>query len=89
MPALLFQSKEMHALPTLLASLYDARLRQASGGAQTVSSATHPLPRTKVEQAEISVALSAFASILILVPFAFVAATFVTNLVRERETSTK
>ena len=88
-PTMLFQSKQVHALPTLLASLYDARLRQASGGASTISAATHPLPRTRVEQAELSIALSAFASILILVPFAFVAASFVTPHVRERETGSK
>ena len=88
-PTLMFQSKQMHALPTLLASLYDARLRQATGGASTLAAATHPLPRTRVEQAEISIALSAFASIMILIPFAFVAASFVTPHVRERETGSK
>ena len=88
-PTLLFQSKQMHALPTLLSSLYDARLRQASGGAMSIAAASHPLPRTRVEQAEISIALSAFASIMILIPFAFVAASFVTPHVRERETGSK
>ena len=86
---LMFQSKQMHALPTLLASLYDAQLRDTSGGSRTLTTASHPLPRTKTEQAEISIALSAFASILILVPFAFVAASFVTPHVRERETGSK
>ena len=78
----------MHALPTLLASLYDARLRQATGGAGArrgdAPAATHPRRAGRD-----SIALSAFASIMILIPFAFVAASFVTPHVRERETGSK
>ena len=88
-PSLLFQSKAMHGLPTLLNSLYDARVRQATGGARGLAMSVHPLPRTKEDQLYLGIAISAFASILILVPFAFVGASFVTPLVRERETGSK
>ena len=86
---LLFESRQIHALPTLLAARDDALLRAATAGAVTLAVATHDLPRTFKETAKISAFISVFASILILVPFAFVAASFVTPLVRERESGSK
>ena len=88
-PTIMFESKHVHALPALLAAMHDAQLRLYSGGTLTLSTATHDLPRTDKETALISAFLSVFASILILVPFAFVAASFVTPLVRERESGSK
>ena len=86
---LAFNATATHALPTLMASYHSAALSDATAGGYSLSAAAHPLPRTKRETAIRSAFLGIFASIIILIPFAFVAASFVAPLVRERESGSK
>ena len=87
--SLFFNSTSIHALPTLVASLFNATLARATGGKQTIAAATHALPRVASEVAQRSSFTSLFGSILILIPLAFAAASYVTPHVRERESGSK
>ena len=87
--ALLYNSTSIHALPTLVASLYNATLSRATGGTQSIAAAAHALPRVSIEVAQRSAFTSLFGSILILIPLAFAAASYVTAHVRERESGSK
>ena len=86
--SLFYNSTSIHALPTLIASLYNASLSRATGGTQSIAAAAHALPRVSVEVAQRSAFTSLFGAILILIPLAFAAASYVTPHVRERETLT-
>ena len=85
----MFNSTSIWALPTLVASVFNETLHEATGGAHSINAATHALPRTKRTVAEYNSFISLFASIMILIPLAFAAASFVTPLVRERESGSK
>ena len=87
--SLFYNSTSIHALPTLIASLYNATLSRATGGAQSIAAAAHALPRVSVEVAQRSAFTSLFGAILILIPLAFAAASYVTPHVRERESGSK
>ena len=87
--ALLYNSTSIHALPTLVASLYDELLARATGGAHRLRATAHALPRTRRAVAQRTSFVSLFASIMILIPLAFAAAAYVTPYVRERESGSK
>ncbi|KAL1503435.1 hypothetical protein AB1Y20_011923 [Prymnesium parvum] len=87
--ALLFNASAIHSLPALVNSLYDARVAIASGNQSFIHAVSKDLPLSKDRKAKIASFVSVFASIMILIPFAFVAATFVTPLLRERESGSK
>ena len=50
--SLFYNSTSIHALPTLVASLYNASLSRATGGTQSIAAAAHALPRVSVEVAQ-------------------------------------
>ena len=85
----MYNSTSIWAMPTLVASIFNETLHGATGGVHTINTATHALPRTKRTVAEYNSFVSLFASIMILIPLAFAAASFVTPLVRERESGSK
>lgn len=93
MTTLGFNSTSTHALPTLLASVYDARYRLATGGAGGIETIAQSLPAPRDESAVRDIAtrtLRGFlAAIIILVPFAYTAAAPVVSLVRERASGSK
>ena len=80
---LLFNSTSTHALPTLLASAHDALLRNQTGGDATLNVAIEALPFSKWEESRLTGFVALFGSILIIIPFAFVGALFVSPLLRE------
>jgi len=84
-----FNSTSTHAMPTILTSAYDALLSNTTNGSARLSTSAHALPYSKREEATISSIIAVFASIMILVPFAFVGALFITPLLREREAGSK
>lgn len=84
-----FNSTSTHAMPTILNSAYDALLANATGGTARLSASAQALPYSKRQEATLSSIIAVFASIMILVPFAFVGALFVTPLLRERESGSK
>mmetsp|Transcript_71331 Transcript_71331/g.189760 ORF Transcript_71331/g.189760 Transcript_71331/m.189760 type:complete len:1192 (-) Transcript_71331:531-4106(-) len=87
--SLLFNSSAIHALPALVNSVFDARVAAVSGNQSSISAVSNSLPVSKTRKATIAAFVSVFASIMILIPFAFVGASFVTALVRERESGSK
>ena len=50
--SLFYNSTSIHALPTLVASLYNASLSRATNGTQSIAAAAHALPRVSVEVAQ-------------------------------------
>jgi ATP-binding cassette subfamily A (ABC1) protein 7 len=78
-----------HSMPILINTLYDALLLQATGGASTITGYTQDLPLDDASKAYIDSFIAVFAAILIMVPYSFVGATFVTPLVREKESGSK
>ena len=86
---LLFNSTSTLALPAMVDSMYDALVQQASGGEVSVVGSMQSLPRAAFNQNRFNAFVDLFASLVITIPFAFVAAQFVTPLVRERESGSK
>ena len=80
-----FNASWVHTLPLLVSSVFDAALSRAAGGNQRITAAVRSLPQTKRQTALIDAFVSVFASIMILIPFAFVAASFISPLVAERD----
>jgi len=87
--SLLFNSTSYHSLPCMLDSFYNGLLQSTTNGAVSVAGTIHSLPLSSDDEATISQFVALFASIMILIPFAFVPAQFVTPLVREREDGSK
>ena len=94
--ALAFNSTSVHALPALLASLYDARMRAAMaslGGNGSIQTIIESLPLPSQTSAAADLVTKAtrnfFAAIIILVPFSYTAAAPVASLVRERASGSK
>ena len=86
---LMHNATNWHSMPILINTLYDALLLQATGGASTITGFTQDLPLDDASKAFIDSFLAVFAAILIMVPYSFVGATFVTPLVREKESGSK
>jgi ABC-type multidrug transport system ATPase subunit len=86
---LMHNATNFHSMPILINTLYDALLLQATGGASTITGFTQDLPLDDASKAFIDSFLAVFAAILIMVPYSFVGATFVTPLIREKESGSK
>ena len=86
---LMHNATNWHSMPILINTLYDALLLQATGGASTITGYTQDLPLDDASKAYIDSFIAVFAAILIMVPYSFVGATFVTPLVREKESGSK
>ena len=91
-----FNSTSIHALPALLASIYDARMRAAMaalGGSGSIETTVESLPLPSQTSAAADLVTKAtrnfFAAIIILVPFSYTAAAPVASLVRERASGSK
>jgi len=86
---LLFNSTSILAAPAMLNTMYDSLVQIASQGAVGIEGSMQSLPFSNKTSALISSFISLFASIMILIPFAFVAAQFIVPLARERESGSK
>ena len=86
---LLYNSTSILALPSMVDTLYDALVQQASNGELSLEGTIQSLPYSLHNQERFDAFVSLFASLVITIPFAFVAAQFVTPLVRERESGSK
>ena len=87
--SLLFNSTATLSPPALVNTLYDTLVQLATGGAVSIAGSMQSLPVSDQTKATFDSFISLFASIMILIPFAFVAAQFVVPLVRERESGSK
>ena len=87
--SLLFNSTATLSPPALVNTLYDTLVQLATGGAVGIAGSMQSLPVSDQTKATFDSFISLFASIMILIPFAFVAAQFVVPLVRERESGSK
>ncbi|KAL1529554.1 hypothetical protein AB1Y20_000498 [Prymnesium parvum] len=87
--SLFFNASAVHALPTLLNTLHDGLLRQATAGASSLAAASEPLPISNGAKTTLNSFASVLAAVVIVIPFAFVAASFAIPLLRERESGSK
>jgi ABC-type transport system involved in cytochrome c biogenesis ATPase subunit len=87
--SLLFNSTATLSPPALVNTLYDTLVQLATGSAVSIAGSMQSLPVSDQTKATFDSFISLFASIMILIPFAFVAAQFVVPLVRERESGSK
>jgi len=86
---LAFNATSTHALPALVHALYARLYANRTGGAGHISASVQPLPDTDSTQHALSAFASLFIAIMIMIPFAFVGAAFVSPLVAERESGAK
>ena len=86
-------STALHAAPLYVHIANNAALRMnragSSGASESIKTTTHPLPLTARERAIIATASAYVAVLLIAIAFAFVPASFVSFLVKEREVNAK
>ena len=87
--SLMFNSSSIFAMPAMVDSMYATLIALASGDTVHLEGSMRALPLSNKIKGQISTFISLFASIMILIPFAFVAAQFIQPLVRERESGSK
>jgi ABC-type multidrug transport system ATPase subunit len=86
---LAFNATSTHALPALVNSLYSNLYAEQTGGEGSIAASAQSLPATSYQQDQISAFSSLFVAIMIMIPFAFTAASFVSPLVAERGSGSK
>ena len=84
-----FNATSTHALPTLINSLFNNLYSRATHGAGSIANSAQSLPATHYQEDQISAFSSLFVAIMIMIPFAFTAASFVSPLVTERGSGSK
>ena len=91
--SLMHNATYYHALPAMQAEVTRARLATGGGGLPaencTYNVVNHPLPLTGEQKVLISLFLSLFAAIFVLIPFCYLPASFVSFIVRETASKAK
>ena len=85
-----FNASSLHAAPVFVHSVYESVLKIIGGSVDvTLSSTTHPLPKTESETAISEGFGSLFPVLMILLGFPFIPSAFIMFVVREKENKSK
>ena len=84
---ILHNASVSYALPMFLSELHNAM--SASSGGPAIAASSHPLPLTPAEAATLATFVKVLASFFLLVPLAYLPATYAAFVVRERSSGAK